>query len=284
MSQQTIRSVVRERYGAIARGEGQGCCGPECCGSSSGTDASLGVGYTAEELASLPPGADLGLGSGHPTGAANLGAGEVVLDLGSGAGIDCFLASVRVGPEGSVIGVDMTPDMVSRARDNAREGGFENVEFRLGEVEALPVSDNAVDVVISNCVLNLSDRRQEALEEAFRVLKPGGRLVVSDLVSDVRTPEFVAQFPELVGGCLPVPREDYVRGLEAAGFTDVVIVDERPYPREQLPVDAELAARMRDAGTQLGDLDAYLGSARSATIRAWKPGATADQDGQVRDR
>ena len=239
MSQETIRSAVRERYGAIARGEGESCCGPSCCGGAE-TDASLDVGYTAEELASIPAGANLGLGSGHPTAAAELQPGETVLDLGSGAGIDCFLASAQVGPEGRVIGVDMTADMVEKARDNAWNGGFENVEFRLGEVEALPVDDNTVDAIVSNCGLNLSTQRQRAFGEAFRVLKPGGRLVVSDLLSAVNPPRILDQFPEIVSGCLPIPQDDYVGGLEAAGFTEVAFGARNEAPEEpEFPNEAE---------------------------------------------
>ena len=272
MSQDTIRTAVRERYGAIARGEESACgCGPACCGGDADTLASLDVGYTAEELASIPADANLGLGSGHPTAAANLQPGETVLDLGAGAGIDCFLASARVGPEGKVIGVDMTPAMVEKARENARNGGFENVDFRLGEIEALPVADGAVDVIVSNCVLNLSTQRQRAFEEAFRVLAPGGRLVVSDLLSGTDTPEILNQFPEIVSGCLPIPEGSYVGGLEAAGFTDVEIIDERPYAEDKLPVDADVLRRVEAAGGQLGDLAVYAKSAKSAIVRARKP-------------
>ncbi len=269
MSQDTIRTAVRERYGAIARGEGESCCGPSCCGGAE-TDASLDLGYTAEELAALPEGANLGLGSGHPTAAADLQPGETVLDLGSGAGIDCFLASAKVGGDGQVIGVDMTPAMVEKARDNARNGGFENVEFRLGEVEALPVADKTADVIISNCVLNLSTRRQRAFEEAFRALKPGGRLVVSDLISGLNPPEILSQFPEIISGCMPIPQDEYVGGLEAAGFTQVEVIEERYYAQDRLPVNSEVLKRVEDAGGQIGEVAAYVNSARSAVIQAIK--------------
>jgi SAM-dependent methyltransferase len=163
MDQETIRSAVRGRYGAIARGEAsESGCGTGCCDGEAEALTSLGLGYTEDELSSIPKDADLGLGSGHPTAAADLHPGETVLDLGSGAGIDCFLAAGKVGPLGNVIGVDMTPEMIARARENARKGPFDNVEFRLGEIEALPVADASVDVVISNCVLNLSSERERA--------------------------------------------------------------------------------------------------------------------------
>lgn len=272
MSENTIRRVVRERYGAIARGEGDSCCGPSCCGGSA-SDAGLDVGYTAEELATLPEGANLGLGSGNPTALADLRPGETVLDLGSGAGIDCFLAAKMVGAEGRVIGVDMTPDMIEKARDNAWNGGFENVEFRLGEVEALPVADDTADAIISNCVLNLSSERQRAFEEAFRVLKPGGRLVVSDLLSSVDTPKILKHFPEIVSGCLPVPEKDYLSGLEAAGFTSVEIIHEQAFAKEKLPVNPEILEKVEAAGGKLGELAGYTGSTRSAIIRAQKAGS-----------
>lgn len=271
MSQDTIRTAVRERYGAIARGEESGCgCGPECCGGDTEALASLDVGYTAEELASIPADANLGLGSGHPTAAADLQPGETVLDLGAGAGIDCFLASSKVGPEGTVIGVDMTPAMVEKARENAWNGGFDNVEFRLGEIEALPVADGTVDVIVSNCVLNLSTQRQRAFEEAFRVLAPGGRLVVSDLLSGRDTPKILSQFPEIVSGCLPIPESSYIGGLEAAGFTDVEIIETRYYAADKLPVNAEVLQKVQEAGGELGELAEYTGSAKSAIVRARK--------------
>ena len=160
------------------------------------------IGYTEEELGAVPAGSNLGLGCGNPTALASIKAGETVLDLGSGAGFDCFLASNKVGPEGRVIGVDMTEEMIARARDNASQGGYENIEFRHGEIENLPVEDNTVDVIISNCVINLVPNKENAFKEAFRVLKPGGRLMVSDIVLLKKLPDFVKDSIEAYVGCV----------------------------------------------------------------------------------
>src|SRR6266576_4966910 len=182
-SSETIRDKVRERYGATARGE-SASCGDECC-TSTKADA---LGYSAEESAIAPEAANLGLGCGNPLAIASLQPGQTVLDLGSGAGFDCFLAARAVGPSGSVIGVDMTPEMLTKARENAKRNGFTNVEFRLGEIEALPVADNSIDVIISNCVINLSPEKQSVFDEASRVLQPGGRLAVADMVATTPLP------------------------------------------------------------------------------------------------
>jgi len=204
------REQVRRRYGGIAAG-GE-CCSSEggssdCCGGRSG-DSSCGsssdviqLGYTAAELSGLPDGANLGLGCGNPTAILALTPKQVVLDLGSGAGIDCFLASKKVGPEGRVIGVDMTPEMVAKARANARKGGYSNVEFRLGEIEHLPVADCSVDVVLSNCVINLVSDKAQVYREAFRVLRPGGQLAVADVLATRPISEEMRNDPEQWTSC-----------------------------------------------------------------------------------
>jgi arsenite methyltransferase len=220
-----VRSQVRTAYANVARGADG--CSVGCCGTQG--SGSLAMGYTEADLASVPEGADLGLGCGNPQAIAALRPGETVLDLGSGAGIDCFLAASRVGRTGHVIGVDMTPEMVSKARDNARRVSATNVDFRLGEIEHLPVPDQSVDVIISNCVINLSPDKGAVFREASRVLKPGGRLAISDVVATQAIPAEVAASVEALTGCvagaLPV---DEIRALLAeAGFQDIK-VDPRP--------------------------------------------------------
>jgi SAM-dependent methyltransferase len=215
------RQAVRTHYGEIARAERSGCGTADsgCCGPSSST----ALGYSAAELSALPEGADLGLGCGNPTGIAALQPGETVLDLGSGAGIDCFLAAQAVGPEGRVIGVDMTPDMVERARANALNAGVSNVEFRLGEIESLPVADASVDVILSNCVVNLSTDKPRVWREAHRVLRPGGRVAVSDMVEVGELPAAVRDDPASYSGCVSgAVGVEEIRGmLAAAGFGEI---------------------------------------------------------------
>jgi SAM-dependent methyltransferase len=266
MKNDAIREAVRDRYGRIAEGAEEGCCGPSCCGGTEKTSQSTAVGYDDEQLDRIPEGADLGLGSGNPVAHADLQEGETVLDLGSGGGIDSFLASEKVGPTGKVIGVDMTSEMVTRARANAREGGYTNVDFRLGEIESLPVADATVDVIISNCVLNLSPERDRVLAEALRVLKPGGRLVISDLVCDVPIPSALREEAEAVTACLPVEREDYASQLRTAGFVDVTISDGQRYPREALtstPIGKKIAAEEPEL---MDSLDEFADSVRGVII------------------
>lgn len=229
MKKEEIMKKVREGYGQIAA-QGTSCCGsgtPCCCGSS-GDTLSTTMGYTPGELNAIPQGADLGLGCGNPTALASLREGEVVLDLGSGAGIDCFLAARKVGKTGKVIGVDMTPQMLERARENAAKGSYENVEFRLGEIENLPVADNTVDVVISNCVINLSPDKKRVFEETYRVLKPGGRLLISDIVLLKELPDEVRNSVSAYLSCIAgaIFKEDYLATIGNAGFQKVEVVDE----------------------------------------------------------
>lgn len=266
-----IRSAVRERYARAATGSG-GCCEPSCCGGTTDADAAaVAVGYSADALESLPGEANLGLGCGNPTAFASLQPGQTVLDLGSGGGIDCFLAARAVGPTGWVIGVDMTPEMVSKARANASKGGFENVEFRLGEIEALPVADASVDVIISNCVLNLSPEKSRVLAEAFRVLRPGGRIVVSDMVSDHPVPEVVSGSLDAVAGCLPVPRDLYLDEFRQAGFTDVRITGERKYPADYILADPGVKRYLADHPSARPALEDFADSIHGAHFEATRP-------------
>jgi len=234
MDHDHIRTMVREEYAQVARTDGAtGCCGPApstatgCC--APGGTAAENLGYTEEEQALAPDGADLGLGCGNPNAIAALKEGEVVLDLGSGAGFDAFIAARRIGASGRVIGVDMTPEMLAKARENAAKVGVGNVEFRLGEIEHLPVADDSVDVIMSNCVINLSPDKQQVFRESFRVLKPGGRLAISDVVATATVPEAIRDDRQFIAGCMGGCEtvDEMERMLTAAGFTSVSItVDE----------------------------------------------------------
>lgn len=202
-----IRRQVRDNYGKVAESGGAGCgCSPSSsCGTDSITtaeSASVALGYSDEDVTSIPEGANMGLGCGNPQAIASLQPGETVLDLGSGGGFDCFLAAKAVGEQGHVIGVDMTPEMISKSRKNAIKAGFENVDFRLGEIEHLPVADGEIDAIISNCVINLSPEKSYVVSEAFRVLKPGGRLAISDIVATAVLPDSVKQDMALFTGCM----------------------------------------------------------------------------------
>ncbi len=228
-----IRKAVREHYATVAI-SGSSCCRPAssgCCGPGPAQGLSLAVGYSPEEMAAVPEGANLGLGCGNPLAFAELQEGDVVVDLGSGAGFDCFLAARRVGPTGRVIGVDMTPGMIERARANARKAGIENVEFRLGEIEHLPVADARADMIISNCVINLSTDKLQVFREALRVLKPGGRLMVSDIVLLRPLPGSVRESVEAYAGCISgaMLKEEYLRAMREAGFREVEVVGESAY-------------------------------------------------------
>jgi SAM-dependent methyltransferase len=218
-----IRQQVRQAYGAIAVSAGS-CCAPSCC--TPGVAAvSQEIGYSDADLLAVPEGANLGLGCGNPQAIAALQTGETVLDLGSGAGFDCFLAARQVGEGGRVIGVDMTPDMLSKARANAAKAGYANVEFRLGEIEHLPVADASVDVILSNCVINLSPDKAQVFREAFRVLRPGGRLALSDIVALAPLPESLRSDPALYTGCIAGAAgiDELRTWLAGAGFVDIRI-------------------------------------------------------------
>jgi SAM-dependent methyltransferase len=234
MKHEEIRKSVRDKYGDIAATSGS-CCLPKTGGCNCGPSVehiSIGIGYRPEDLQAVPEGANLGLGCGNPVALASLQEGEVVIDLGSGAGFDCFLAAKAVGEKGLVIGVDMTPEMLDKARGNARKGGYGNVEFRLGEIENLPIADHIGDIVISNCVINLSPDKERVFREAFRVLKPGGRIMVSDLVLLEPLPDAVKSSVEAYVGCIAgaALKDIYLDAIAKAGFGDIRIMDEYAYP------------------------------------------------------
>jgi len=234
MKEGEIRKSVREGYAKVVKGRGS-CCGPSAS-SSCDVDISKEAGYSEEELESVPQGANLGLGCGNPVALASLRKGEVVLDLGSGGGLDCFLAAQKVGPRGRVIGVDMTPEMIDRARVNMAKFNHKNVEFRLGEIENLPVADNAIDAVISNCVINLSPNKRRVFEEAFRVLKPQGRLMISDIVLSKKLPVAIRRSVEAYIGCISgaALKDEYLSTIRDAGFVDVNVMDETIFPLEHM--------------------------------------------------
>lgn len=258
-----IRAAVRENYGkvAVSGGAGCGCSSSSCCGTpndAKAEDISLGLGYSGEDVAAVPEGANLGLGCGNPQVIASLQPGETVLDLGSGGGFDCFLAARAVGHTGHVIGVDMTPEMITKSRRNAEKANFGNVNFRLGELENLPVADGIVDVIISNCVINLSPEKAKVFSEAFRVLKPGGRLAISDVVATAEMPEDIKSNMAFHTGCIAGASsiEEIESMLERAGFVKIRITpkpESRTFIRDWMP------------GSKIEEFIA------SATIEAIKP-------------
>ncbi len=269
-----VRQIVREGYAKVAENAGS-CCesAAGCCGTAASETVSRTTGYSNEELAALPDGADLGLGCGNPVALASLRPGETVLDLGSGAGIDCFLAARKVAPQGKVIGVDMTPEMLARARRNAADARVSNVEFRLGEIEHLPVADNSVDAIISNCVINLSPDKSQVFREAFRALRPGGRLMVSDIVLDSPLPKELLDSVAAYVGCISGAslKADYLALMSAAGFSDVAVVSEERFPVEATAGDPTLQALVRESGLSTEELRRAAAGVRSVKVSALKP-------------
>lgn len=275
MKETEVKKAVREGYARVAKA-GRSCCAPgnSCSGTTSIAESiSKRVGYSDEELKSVPEGANLGLGCGNPVALASLKQGEIVLDLGSGAGFDCLLAANKVGKTGRVIGVDMTPEMIDKARENARKGSYQNVEFRLSEIEHLPVADNHVDAVISNCVINLSTDKEQVFKEAFRVLKPGGRLMVSDIVLLKELPDFIKESVASYVGCLAgaMKKDDYIRAIKAAGFQNVSIVAEDSFDIDLMANDPTVQAVIKDLNMPLSELKEIGDVGRSLKIHAVKP-------------
>ncbi len=275
MKDKKIKKVVREGYARIAK-QDSSCCIPvnSCCGSTDlAQDISKKIGYTGGELKEAPEGANLGLGCGNPVALASLKEGETVLDLGSGAGLDCFLAANKVGRKGAIIGVDMTPEMIEKARENAQEGNYKNVEFRLGEIENLPVANSSVDVVISNCVINLSPDKRKVFLEAFRVLSPGGRLMISDMVLLKELPDFIKNSVEAYIGCLSgaILRDEYIGAIKAAGFQKVRIIDEKSFPIECMANDPTAKAIVENVNISPDKVKEVASSVTSIKVYAVKP-------------
>ena len=275
MGKEDVRKTVREGYAKVVK-QGSSCCtpAPSCCGSTELIqDISKKIGYTDAELKTVPEGANLGLGCGNPVALASLKQGETVLDLGSGAGFDCFLAASRVGEKGKVIGVDMTPEMIEKARENAKKGNYVNVEFRLGEIEHLPAADNSVDAVISNCVINLSPDKKEVFAEAFRVLKPRGRMMISDIVLLKELPDFIKHSIEAYIGCVAgaMLKDEYLKAVREAGFQDVKIIDETAFPAELIisdPMAKEIIKKLEMKPERAGEV---AGSVVSIKVSGIKP-------------
>jgi len=308
-----IRQVVREAYSRkVSESPISSCCGPtssteaptlSCCGSTTPTENptlnpystsicgetielpdeqreeflekySAKLGYTKEDLKNIPDGANLALGCGNPTAHASIKEGETVLDLGSGGGLDCFIAVNKVGKTGKVIGVDMTPAMISRARENAVNGNYGNVEFRLGEIENLPVADNSVDLIISNCVINLSPDKEKVFREAFRVLKPGGRLMVSDIVLLKELPDVIRENAQAYVSCIggAIMKDKYLGAIKNSGFTDVEIIEQSNFSTTELLLsDDNIREALGDQIETVKKIDQLDIDSTSIKVKALKP-------------
>lgn len=264
MREERIKKIVREGYAKAAKKQSSCCCDPEI---------SEKIGYTKEDLRSVPEGA-VSFGCGNPVALASLKEGETVLDLGSGAGFDCFLAAKKVGEKGKVIGVDMTPEMIDKARENARKNRYKNVEFRLGEIENLPVADNSVDIIISNCVINLSPNKKSVFKEAFRVLKPGGRLMVSDVVLLKELPQEVKKSTQAYIGCVSgaMMKDEYIETIREAGFQEVKIIEETHFPSEYVLDDPTAKAIMENSNMSLEKMKELASSIMSIKVYGVKQG------------
>lgn len=276
MKEENIRRVVRDRYAKVARSDKSCCSGASSCGSNAANvseDISRRIGYSEEEMGAVPEGANMGLGCGNPVALASLKKGETVLDLGSGGGFDCFLAAKRVGENGKVIGVDMTPEMLDKSRENAGKGKYTNVEFRLGEIENLPVADNTVDVVISNCVINLSTDKRRVFQEAFRTLKPGGRLMVSDIVLSRRLPEIIRKNVQAYVGCISGAeiKGKYLQMIKDAGFKEVKIIEENHFPVENMANDPTAQAIAKTSKIPTKEIRKIAPTVASVKVSAIKP-------------
>lgn len=268
MKNRDIKKIVRDSYGKVAK-QNSSCCGG--CGPT--PDISQKIGYSNEELTTVPQGANLGLGCGNPVAIASLKEGEMVLDLGSGAGFDCFLAANKVGKNGRVIGVDMTPEMIEKAKHNAQKGNYQNVEFRLGDIEHLPVDDNSIDIIISNCVINLSPDKKKVFSETFRVLKPGGRLMISDIVLLKKLPNSIRSSIEAYVGCIAgaVEKDDYLAFIKRAGFHNVKIIAQNTIPIDSMINDPAVKTIMENLKIPQEQFQKLITSVASVRVFGIKP-------------
>ncbi len=273
MNEKEIKKIVQESYRKVVSSpsncDSHGCC---CGGAASAKTISEKIGYTQEDMQNVPEGANLGLGCGNPIALASLKQGETVLDLGSGAGFDCFLAANKVGPTGKVIGVDMTAEMVENARKNAASGSYANVEFRLGEIENLPVDDSSVNIVISNCVINLVPDKNTAFKEAYRVLTPGGRLMVSDVVLLKTLPKAIRDSVEAYVGCLSgaMMKDDYLEVISKAGFKNIKVFEENAFPLDVMANDPTAKAILDMPKVSAEDMKSAANSVVSIKVYAEK--------------
>ncbi|MFX0086869.1 MAG: arsenite methyltransferase [Candidatus Hodarchaeota archaeon] len=281
----SIRSKVRTQYAAIAKGDQNKIVNPpeqSEANPSRTKEKDNYTEYSAEELASIPEDSNLGLGSGNPISLANIQEGETVVDLGSGAGIDCFLASDKVGSTGKVIGIDMTPEMIDKARLNARKGGYTNIEFRLGEIENMPIADNSADLIVSNCVINLSVDKAQVFREAYRVLKPGGRLVVSDIILNQDFPKVIKDALKDTPGCVSRAwvKEEYLAVIKNAGFEQVELLEAEIIQPQKKPKITGSGNRIRKIVAYGNEVEVeltseedeqLLNSVMKGHIRAFKP-------------
>lgn len=276
MNKEKIKEIVRESYAKVAV-KNDSCCGPaHTCSPTANRarDISKKIGYSEKELASIPDGANLGLGCGNPVAIASLRRGDTVLDLGSGTGLDCFLAAEKVGRHGKVIGVDMTPEMIEKARENAKKADYVNIEFRQGEIEDLPVADDSIDVVISNCVINLSPDKEAVFREIFRVLKTGKKMIVSDIVLSRELPAVLRESIDAYVGCISgaIRKEKYIEAMKSAGFRDIDIIGEAGIPVEEWindPIARAITEKLRISAEEAREI---LASVISVTVKAEKKG------------
>ena len=275
MKNEEVKRIVREGYAKVAQ-QDSSCCGPDssCCGGPAlAEDIGKKIGYSDEDMQGVPEGANLGLGCGNPVALATIEEGETIVDLGSGAGFDAFLAAQRVGESGKVIGVDMTPEMLGKARANAAKAGYSNVEFRLGEIEHLPVADDSVDAIISNCVINLAPDKRSVFQDAYRVLKAGGRIMVSDLVLERELTQAVRESAAALVACIAgaVSTEQYLGAIRDAGFESIEVVEKKDFPMDLASCNPTSRSIVDTLEMPPGEVEEAASSVRSISVCAYKP-------------